>query len=140
MQAQPQDGGPYVLVVDDDPLTLKSVGIILRGARLRVVTVGDSATALEQMRRAKPRVVCLDVMMGPMNGLDLCRLVKTDSDLGDIHIILLTARAMERERQEGFAAGADDYIAKPFSNKDLVARVRHAFETVAPADPAHSKD
>jgi len=140
MQAQPQDGGPYVLVVDDDPLTLKSVGIILRGARLRVVTVGDSATALEQMRRTKPRVVCLDVMMGPMNGLDLCRLVKSDPDLRDVHIILLTARAMEREREEGFAAGADDYIAKPFSNKDVVARVRQAFETVAPTDPAYTQD
>jgi len=136
MQPQHDDALPYVLLADDDPLTLRSVDIILRGAGLRVVALGDSTAALEMIRRRKPRVACLDVMMGPINGLDLCRLVKADPDLHDIHVILLTARAMERERQEGLDAGADDYIAKPFSNKDLVSRVRVAFGAAAGADRA----
>jgi DNA-binding response OmpR family regulator len=127
MQSPHEESAGYVLVADDDPLTLRSVCIILRGAGLRVVPVRDSAAALEQIRREKPRVACLDVMMGPINGLDLCRLIKSEAELRDIHVLLLTARAMEREREEGLAAGADDYVAKPFSNKDLVARVRRGF-------------
>jgi DNA-binding response OmpR family regulator len=125
----------YVLVADDDLLTLKSVGIILRAAGFRVVTVSDGAAALEQLRRDKPRVACFDVMMGAMSGLDLCRLVKSDPALRDVHVILLTARAMERERQEGLAAGADEYVSKPFSNKDLVGRIRAAFAAAPERQP-----
>lgn len=127
---------PYVLVADDDPLTLRSVGIVLGGAGLRVVTVSDGAQALAALRRARPRVAVFDVMMGSMSGLDLCRLVKSDATLRQIHIILLTARAMERERLEGLAAGADEYVSKPFSNRDLLARVQRAwaaFESPRPA-------
>jgi DNA-binding response OmpR family regulator len=123
---------PYILVADDDPLTLKSVSIVLRGAGMRVVTVSDGAAALAQLRREKPRVVVFDVMMGSMSGLDLCRLVKSDAALHDVYVILLTARAMQRERQEGLAAGADDYVSKPFSNRDLLARVQRA---LAPSRP-----
>ncbi len=133
---QPQNDAPdsYVLVADDDLLTLKSVGIILRGAGFRVLTVSDGAAALEQLRREKPRVACFDVMMGSMSGLDLCRFVKSDPALRDVHVILLTARAMERERQEGLAAGADEYSSKPFSNKDLVSRIRQAFAATPAPD------
>ena len=123
---------PYILVADDDPLTLKSVSIVLRGAGMRVVTVSDGAAALAQLRREKPRVVVFDVMMGSMSGLDLCRLVKSDAALHDVYVILLTARAMQRERQEGLAAGADDYVSKPFSNRDLLTRVQRA---LAPSRP-----
>ena len=122
----------YVLVADDDALTVRSVGIILRAAGVHVVTVNDGAAALAQLRREKPRVAVFDVMMGSMSGLDLCRLVKSDPDLRDIHVILLTARAMERERQEGLAAGADDYVSKPFSNRDLLARVQQALAAPTP--------
>lgn len=128
----PQDD-PYVLVADDDNLTLRSVNIILRAAGLRVVTVSDGAAALEQLRREKPRVAVLDVMMGAISGLDLCRLLKSDPDLRDIHVILLTARAMERERQEGLGAGADDYVSKPFSNRDLLARVQQGLAAARPS-------
>jgi len=125
---------PYVLVADDDALTLRSVSIILRGAGLRVVTVSDGGAALAQLRHEKPRIAVFDVMMGSLSGLDLCRLVKSDADLRDIHVILLTARAMERERLEGLAAGADDYVSKPFSNRDLLGRVQRAW-AAAPQTP-----
>jgi CheY-like chemotaxis protein len=137
MQSRPEGRESYVLVVDDDPLTLKSVGIILRAAGFRVVTASDGASALEYLRQEKPRVACFDVMMGPINGLDLCRLVKSDESLRDIHVLLLTARAMPKERQEGLAAGADDYVSKPFSNKDLVSRIQRAYEAAAPVEGNH---
>lgn len=123
---------PYILVADDDPLMLKSLQIILRGAGFRVVTVADGVAALEQMRREKPRLALLDVMMARLNGLDLCRAIRADEQLADVKVFLLTARAMARERQQGLDAGADDYITKPFANAALVARVRQVFETAAP--------
>src|SRR6188474_865666 len=128
---------PYVLIADDDPLMLKSLQIILRGAGFRVVTVSDGVAALEQMRVEKPRVAILDVMMARMNGLDLCRTIKAEDALRDVQVFLLTARAMPRERQQGLDAGADSYITKPFANADLVARVKQVFAGVeAGAPPA----
>ena len=76
----------YVLVADDDPLMLKSLQIILRGAGFRVVTVPDGVTALEQIRNERPRLAILDVMMARMNGLELCRTLKGDEDLRDVKI------------------------------------------------------
>lgn len=114
---------PYVLIADDDPLMLKTVGIILRNAGFRVVAVQDGQAALEQMKRDKPTLALLDVMMARINGLDLVRRVRADADLQDLTVFLLTARAMPHEKQQGYSAGANDYITKPFSNKDLVARV-----------------
>ena len=114
---------PYVLIADDDPLMLKTVGIILRNAGFRVVAVQDGQAALEQMRREKPALALLDVMMGNINGLDLVRLVRADPDLEDLTVFLLTARAMPHEKQQGYSAGANDYITKPFRNRDLVARI-----------------
>src|SRR5262249_21655738 len=101
---------PYVLVADDDPLMIKSLQIILRGTGLRVVAVSDGVAALEQMRREKPGVALLDVMMPRLDGLDVCRTVRADPELRDLKLFLLTARAMPRERQQGMEAGADDYI------------------------------
>jgi len=114
---------PYVLIADDDPLILKTVGIILRNAGFRVVAVADGQAALEQMQNEKPALALLDVMMARINGLDLVRMVRADGDLEDLTVFLLTARAMPHEKQQGYSAGANDYITKPFSNKDLVARV-----------------
>jgi len=113
----------YVLIADDDPLILKTVGIILRNAGFRVVAVQDGQAALEQIKKDKPALALLDVMMARINGLDLVRLIRADADLEDLTVFLLTARAMPHEKQQGYSAGANDYITKPFSNKDLVARV-----------------
>jgi len=128
---------PYVLIADDDPLMLRSLQIILRNGGFRVVPVPDGVAALEQMRREKPAVALLDVMMARMNGLEVCRIVKSDDALRNVTVFLLTARAMPRERQQGLDAGADDYITKPFANADLLARVRAALGLpAAPATPA----
>ena len=114
---------PYVLIADDDPLILKTVGIILRNAGFEVVSVEDGQSALEQIKKDKPALALLDVMMARINGLDLVRMIRADAELEDLTVFLLTARAMPHEKQQGYSAGANDYITKPFSNKDLVARV-----------------
>ncbi len=80
------------------------------------------------MKREKPALALLDVMMARISGLELVRRVRQDPDLEDITVFLLTARAMLHEKQQGYAAGANDYITKPFSNKDLVARVAVVLE------------
>jgi len=115
---------PYVLLADDDPLMIKSLQIILRSAGFRVVAVSDGQAALDQMRIERPALALLDVMMPRLDGLEVCRMVRSDPDLRDLKVFLLTARAMARERQQGLDAGADDYITKPFAKADLVARVR----------------
>ena len=120
------DNQPYILVADDDPLMIRSLRIILRNVDLRVVGVSDGAAALQQIRSHKPAIAILDVMMARMNGLDLCRVIKSDETLRDVKVFLLTARAMPSERQQGMEAGADAYITKPFANADLVAQVREA--------------
>jgi DNA-binding response OmpR family regulator len=119
---------PYVLIADDDPLMLKTVGIILRKAGLRVVAVPDGQAAYDQMKIEKPALALLDVMMARVSGLELVRMVRQDPDLADLTVFLLTARAMLHEKEQGYAAGANDYITKPFSNKDLVARVTAVLE------------
>jgi DNA-binding response OmpR family regulator len=127
---------PYILVADDDPLMLKSLQIILRKGGFRVLTVSDGVAALEQMRTERPALAILDVMMARLNGLDLCRTIKSDTALAAVKVFLLTARAMPSERQQGMEAGADDYITKPFGNAELVNRVRQAIGAPAPAAPA----
>ena len=143
-----QEDQPYVLIADDDPLMRKTVGIILRNAGCRIVAVPNGQAALDQMKREKPALALLDVMMARISGLKLVRLIRQDPELEDLPVFLLTARAMLHEQRQGFAAGANDYITKPFSNKDLVARVtaviqvhndRNAAPTVAsPVDPSQS--
>jgi len=115
---------PYVLVADDDPLMIKSLQIMLRSAGFRVVAVSDGLAAMDQMRLERPALALLDVMMPRLDGLDVCRMVRSDPGLHDLKVFLLTARAMPRERQQGLDAGADDYITKPFAKADLLARVR----------------
>jgi len=123
---------PYVLIADDDPLMIKSLHVMLRGAGFQVVAVADGAAALQQVRNKPPLVALLDVMMPRLDGLDVCRAIKSDPALAGVAVILLTARAMPRERQQGVDAGADDYITKPFAKADLLQRLRTAFGAAAP--------
>src|SRR5262249_51806039 len=127
---------PYVHIADDDPLMIRSLRIILRSTALRIEAVGDGMQALEQMRREKPALALLDVMMPRMDGLEVCRVVRADPDLRDLKIFLLTARAMASERQQGLEAGASDYITKPFAKADLVARVTAAVGAPQASEPA----
>lgn len=117
-----------VLVVEDDSQIRKVVEAYLHQAGYHVLTAVDGPTGLALARSAKPALLVLDLMLPGMDGLEITRQLRTSSDpaLAQLYIIMLTARVEETERVVGLEMGGDDYIPKPFSPRELVARVRAA--------------
>jgi len=114
-----------ILVVEDEPHIVEVVQDYLKQAGYRVLTARDGQTALALARHERPDLIVLDLMLpGGMDGLDVCRHLRRDTVLGDVPIIMLTARVEETDRLIGLELGADDYITKPFSPREVVARVR----------------
>jgi DNA-binding response OmpR family regulator len=119
-----------ILVVDDDAKTVASVRLYLEHAGYEVDTAGDGRAALDRARAdPPPDLVVLDRMLPHLDGLAVCRLVRGESG---IPVILLTARTSEADRLEGLDRGADDYVSKPFSPRELVARVRAVLRRTQP--------
>ncbi len=110
-----------ILIVDDEPKIVKLARDYLERGGFRVTTAVDGATALAVARADKPDLIVLDLNLPGMDGLDVCRRLRRQSD---VPIIMLTARVDETDRLIGLELGADDYIVKPFSPRELVARVR----------------
>jgi phosphate regulon transcriptional regulator PhoB len=110
-----------VLVVDDEQPILEAVSYSLKKEGYEVLTAGDAEQGIELARSRKPDIVLLDVMLPSASGFDVCRLLRKE---GNIPIILLTARAEESDRVIGLELGADDYVTKPFSMRELLARVK----------------
>ncbi len=110
-----------VLVVEDDAKTAQWLRLYLEREGLAVTTLGDGREALAAIDREAPDLVLLDVMLPGLGGLDLCHAIRASST---VPVILITARTAEEDRLRGFDAGADDYITKPFSPREVVARVR----------------
>jgi DNA-binding response OmpR family regulator len=110
-----------ILVAEDDPKQANLVRVYLEREGHSVLVVGDGRTALEQARVRKPDLVVLDVMMPQVDGLDVCRILRGESE---VPILLLTARTTEDDMLLGLDVGADDYITKPYSPRELTARVR----------------
>ena len=113
--------GRKVLVVDDDVKTVELVKMYLKRDGYDVVTAYDGKEALRLAREARPDLIVLDLMLPGMDGLAVCRTLRAESD---VPIIMLTARTTEDDRLAGLNIGADDYVTKPFSPKELAARVR----------------
>jgi len=113
-----------VLVVEDERDILELVRYHLVQAGYRVVTAADGRQGLELARRERPALVVLDLMLPGMPGLELARALRQDDKTRSIAILILTARGEEVDRIVGFEVGADDYVAKPFSPRELVLRVR----------------
>lgn len=110
-----------VLVVDDDPGIVKLVRAYMEQAGFGVLTAHDGKKALQIARNDRPDLVILDLMLPEMDGWDVCRALRKESD---VPIIMLTARVEESDKLVGLELGADDYVTKPFSPRELVARVR----------------
>ena len=110
-----------VLVVDDQPDIVRLVRDYLERAGFQVLTAGDGEQALQVARRSHPDLVILDLSLPKLDGLDVARALRRD---GDVPIIMLTARTEESDRVAGLELGADDYVTKPFSAREMVARVR----------------
>jgi two-component system alkaline phosphatase synthesis response regulator PhoP len=116
-----------ILVVDDEPKIVKQAQDYLERGGFRVVTAADGTTALAVARHERPDLVVLDLNLPGTDGLDVCRALRHESD---VPIIMLTARVDESDRLIGLELGADDYITKPFSPRELVARVRAVLRRV----------
>jgi len=110
-----------ILLVDDEPDILEICSDYLKSSGYEVVTARDGVQGLSAMRRERPDLIVLDLMLPEMDGLDLCRTVRRESG---VPIIMLTARVEETDKLVGLEIGADDYMTKPFSPRELVARVR----------------
>jgi two-component system alkaline phosphatase synthesis response regulator PhoP len=114
-----------ILVVEDEPHIVEVVRDYLRQAGYRVLVASDGPAALGLVRRERPDLVVLDLMLpGGMDGLEICRRLRQDNTLADTPILMLTARTEETDRVVGLELGADDYVTKPFSPREVVARVR----------------
>ena len=114
-------GGYRVLVADDDTSVHEALGLYFRREEYQMLSAYDGDEALEMVRRSRPDIVVLDVMMPKKDGLMVCREIRKESN---VPIIMLSAKAEEFDRLLGLELGADDYIAKPFSPREVVARVK----------------
>jgi DNA-binding response OmpR family regulator len=115
---------PKVLLVDDEPNILLSLKFLMEkeGYEVLVAENGDEAMALA--RQHLPELVILDVMLPSSNGYEVCQAMRADPRLTGLYIMMLTAKSNPAEREKGLAMGADDYVSKPFANRDLVEKVR----------------
>src|SRR5262245_45761516 len=116
-----------ILVVDDEPQIAQICRDYLQRAGFNVITADNGADALKLARTRRPDLIVLDLGLPHMDGLDVTRALRKDSQ---VPIIMLTARVEERDRLLGLESGADDYLTKPFSPRELVARVRAVFRRV----------
>jgi two-component system OmpR family response regulator len=132
---------PSILVVDDDPHLREVVGFALSQAGFHVEQASNGRAGLEQVRRSVPTLIVLDIMMPEMDGLEMCREVRRTHE---VPIVFLSSRDDEVDRILGLELGGDDYIAKPFSPRELVARIKavlrraRANASPAPSAPAPS--
>jgi two-component system phosphate regulon response regulator PhoB len=127
-----------VLVVEDEPDIRNLIvhHLVREGFRCRIATTG--AEALQRVRTAAPDLVVLDLMLPEMDGLEVCRRLRSAAATAAIPIIMLTAKADEIDRVVGLEMGADDYVGKPFSPKELVARVRAVLRRTRPGEATQS--
>jgi DNA-binding response OmpR family regulator len=118
-----------ILVADDEPYIARSLSFVLKREGFTVDVASNGEEALRKARETTPKVMVLDVMMPKMDGFRVCRTLKSDEKLKDIYVFILTAKGQEADRVRGMKEGADDYITKPFSPMEIVARVRNVIGT-----------
>lgn len=116
--------GRSVLVVDDETNIVMSLEFLMRQAGFEVRVARDGEQALEEVAKQAPDLILLDVMMPKRDGYDVCQTVRANPEWKNVRIIMLTAKGRDIEREKGLALGADDYITKPFSTREVVERVR----------------
>ena len=120
--------GSTILIVEDDPGTLEIVAMYLRRDGHKVVTAADGLEGLRLAREAGPDLVVLDLMLPGIDGMEVCRSLRSESQ---VPVVMLTARVEEEDRLAGLDLGADDYVTKPFSPRELAARVRAVLRRTA---------
>jgi two-component system phosphate regulon response regulator PhoB len=122
----------HILIVDDEPDIVELLDYNLRQAGYTVVNARDGASALAAIRRQRPDLIVLDLMLPDIPGTEVCRRLRKDADTEAIPILMLTARSEEIDRVVGFEVGADDYVVKPFSPREIVLRVQALLRRARP--------
>ncbi|OIJ22411.1 DNA-binding response regulator [Anaerobacillus alkalidiazotrophicus] len=126
-----------VLVVDDDPNVREIIRIYFKTQQIGLVEADDALLALELVEKEMPDIIILDVMMPKMDGFEVCREIRKKYD---IPIIMLTAKTEEFDRVLGLELGADDYVTKPFSPRELIARIKAIFRRMQPKDHSYGSE
>jgi DNA-binding response OmpR family regulator len=116
--------GTRVLIADDEPNIVVSLSFMMKREGYEVLVARDGPEALEMIRRERPNLVLLDAMMPGMTGYEVCEAVRADAAVHETRILMLTAKGRETDKARGVGAGADAYMTKPFSTRELVERVR----------------
>jgi DNA-binding response OmpR family regulator len=125
-----------VLIVDDEPAIVQLVRITLETARVRVLEASDGATAIDRAVSHHPDLILLDVDLPDLSGLEVCRRLKGEEAMAQTKIVMLTAAAQQDDIARGFAAGADQYLTKPFSPLRLLTLVEQLAPATDPWQPA----
>ncbi len=118
-----------ILVVDDEPHIARALNFVFKKEGFNVETATDGDAALASIRQHRPRIVFLDLILPKRSGTEVCKAVKNDPHLRKTHIIILTCKGQELDREQSMAAGANEFITKPFSPREVVARVRTLLAT-----------
>lgn len=112
-----------ILVVDDEPYILRSLTFVLGRQGYRVETATNGDDALQRIRDLRPSLVFLDIMLPCKNGYEVCAAIKEDPDLAGTYIVMLSAKGQQIDRERGMLGGADEYMTKPFSPREIVEYV-----------------
>jgi len=113
-----------ILIADDNENIRDALTYLLEDEGYELLLAKDGADTLRKVRERKPDILFLDIMMPEINGYDVCRTIKNDPDLKSIYVIMLTAKGQVSEQERGKEVGADEYIVKPFSPMEILARVK----------------
>jgi DNA-binding response OmpR family regulator len=124
-----------ILVVDDDKKTVQTIGLYLSNDGHRIIEAYSGTEAIDRFRSDAPDLIVLDVMLPGVDGVDVARLIRLESS---VPIIMVTARAFEEDKLNGFSSGVDDYVVKPFSPRELAARVRALLRRSTSTDEVES--
>lgn len=113
-----------IIIADDEPHVIRALSFVLQKEGYQIKLADNGADALKLISEYHPRVAFLDMMMPKMTGTEICLKVKQDLDLRNTHIVILTCKGQEYDREVSLAAGADEFMTKPFSPREVVARVK----------------
>ena len=121
--------GKRILIVDDEPNIVVSLEFLMKKEGFEVAVATDGEAALAMVASFRPDLVLLDIMLPKKSGFEVCQALRADAASAAVKVVMLTAKGRESEMAKGLALGADAYVTKPFSTKDLVARVKSMLES-----------
>jgi DNA-binding response OmpR family regulator len=117
-----------ILIIDDEPNIVLSLEFLMKREGFDVAVAGDGEAALRAMAEQRPDLVILDVMMPKLNGFEVCQRIRAEPALRGVRVLMLTAKGRETEMKKGLELGADAYVTKPFSTRELVAEIRRLLQ------------